>query len=309
MSKHITTLSALFLLQLIIAGLLFSTNSGMQSNINPQSLVHMDKNELNQIQIIAKDTELILTKHEGDWRLKEYPELPLLASKITSLTSELTDTQVTWPVTRTASSHERFKVAEDNFEKRIVFTDKNNNKHELLLGESPSYKQLYVRDADGDEVFSIEYSAYQLSTKASDWLDKSLLSINGISKVSHSSVNLEKHDNEWQLTSPTKLNDQQSLNTESITDLVNQLTSLTVSGIAEETYEATNKLIIHDDKNTEYIYSFAANNDNYFVKRNDINQWFTIPKLKFETLANVSVDKFISETSEQEEDEANNISE
>ncbi|GLX77321.1 hypothetical protein tinsulaeT_06610 [Thalassotalea insulae] len=309
MNKHITLLSALFLLQLVVTGLLFSADSAMENTNVSQALVSMKQDELNKVQIIAENTELTLIKRNDRWRLEGYPKLPLAESKVAAVTDKLIRSQVTWPVTNTQSSHERFKVANDSFEKHIIYTDSSGERQALLLGKSPSFKQLYVRNSEQDEVFSIEFSAYQLSTEIDDWLDKTLLSVDGISQISHAAISLAKRDEKWQLVPPSTLGEQQTLDSENIQELVNQLTSLSVSGLANNTPKPVDKLIVHDDQGQEYIYSFASNEDSYFVKREDINQWFTLSKRKFDKLANLSLDKFISKVGIQEENSEEKVSE
>ncbi len=302
MNKHITILSGLLLLQLVIAGVLFSGNSSMDENASTKLLANINSNELSRVKIIDGDAQLALSKLKGNWRLERYPELDLLDNKIKSITDELASTNVSWPIARTQSSHERFKVASDKFEKQVVFTDKGGKEHILLLGNSPSFKQLYARNFAQDDVFSIEYSAYQLSADVDDWFDKSLLALDGVSKISHSAINIEKADDNWQLAAPSTLTDQQTLDTASIEGFVNQISTLSVTGIAEGSIDATNKLTIHDEQKNEFVYFFASNDEHYFVKREDINQWFSIEKSKFETLANLSLDKFISTPEDQKEE-------
>ncbi len=301
MNKNIPILSGLLLLQLVFAGVLFSTDSDQGGNDESKFLVNINSNELSQIKIIDSDAQLVFSNLGSKWRLEGYPELELLNNKVKSLTEDLSSTKVTWPITRTHSSHERFKVASDQFEKKVVFSDKDGNEQTLLLGNAPNFKQLYVRNVNQDDVFSIEYSNYQLSTDADDWLDKSLLAINDISKISHAAINLEKGNDNWQVAPPSTLADQQTIDTTSIENFVNQLTTLSVSGIAEDSINASNKLTVHDQQGNKFVYFFASNDEQYFVKREDIDQWFTIAQLNFETLANLSFDKFIFTPVKQKE--------
>lgn len=309
MNKPITILSALLILQLVIAGILTSGDASFKNQVNAKALVSFDASELQEIHLIEDDRELTLVKANDNWQLKSYPELAIVNSKVSTLANVLAKKQVTWPVTNTKSSHKRFNVSQNNFKKQVVFTNKEGEQQTLLLGDSPSFKKVYVRSIEDDDVFSIEFSAYQVTAEANNWLDKSLLSVDGISQISHSVINLEKSDEQWQLAMPSTINEQQVLDTDNIQDFVNQLTGLTVSGLAEQTLEATDKLVIHDDKNKEYTYSFAAHDDSYYVKRDDINQWFTLPKPKFERFTNLSLDTFIKENNPQTEEDNQAVSE
>lgn len=301
-------LSSLLVLQLVIVGILFSSDANMDINNETKSLVNLN-NELSNIKIIDGNQELSFSKISGKWRIDNYPALELLDNKVSSLTTELATMQVTWPITSTASSHERFKVTNDNFEKQVYFTDNQGNEQKLLLGKSPSFKKLYARNIDDDDVYSIDYNTYQLSADKNDWLDKSQLAIDSISKISHSVVNLEKSGSDWQLAAPSSLNEQQVLDEEYIEDFINQLTSLAVTGITEEVFEPTNKLTVFDEQDRKFVYSFAAVDDSYYVQRDDIEQWFQLSKSKYEKLAHLSFDQLVSDTLEKKEDESENLSE
>ena len=296
MSKNIIMLSGLLVLQLVITGILFSTESSIQGNNDIKPLVNLNNSELNKVKIIDGDKELTLTKLVDKWQLEDYPELELQDNKVRSITNELATIQVSWPVTSTPSSHERFKVTDSNFEKQVTFTGNGGNHQTLYLGKTPSYKQLYARNVEQNDVFSIEYSGYQVSADVGDWLDKSQLSVDNISKIKHSVINLEKKEESWQLAPPSSLGEQQALDTSSIEEFVNQLNSLSISDIADGVIEPTNTLTISDDKGNQYVYSFASNEKSYFVQRDDIKQWFTLSKPKYEQLANLSLEQFILKT-------------
>lgn len=302
MSKPITILSALLVLQLLIASILAFNDATVQHGSTAKALVSVDKQQLRKIAITEGNDTLTLINNNDHWQLENYPDLPLVKHKIAAVVDELLATQVTWPVTSTSSSHQRFGVAADQFEKQVVFIDQDNNEQRLFLGTSPSFKKLYARNQTEDDVFAIEFNGYQLSSDANDWLDKSLLAIDGITQLNHAVINVEKQDDTWQLTAPSALSDQQSLAVDSIEDLINQLTSLQVTGIAKTNKESTNQLTVYDNSNEKYIYSFAADDENYFVKRSDIDHWFTISKPKFEKFAQLSVEQFVIENNQQEEE-------
>jgi hypothetical protein len=308
MNKHIPLLSAFLVLQLVIAGFLFSANPAMDNVSVQKPLLTINSDAISQIKVIEDDGEISFVQKDNEWQLDGYSELILQKNKLSALTSELANLQVTWPVTSTTSSHERFNLTEDNFEKQIIFSDKDGNEQVLLLGKSPSYKQLYVRDITDNDVYSIKFSAYQVSADVNNWFDKSMLAIDSISKINHSQVNLAKVDEDWQLTPPSALAEQQSLDSGSIEDFINQLTSLSVTGLATESLQATNTLTVLNDQDEKFVYRFAENSDSYFVKRDDIEHWFTLPKAKFEQLANLTLNQFTAQPDNNKEEDSATLS-
>lgn len=309
MNKQILVLTAFLTLQLALAGILFFNDSNAMSSMESKLLVEVNSNKLNKISITEGDETLSLVKENERWQLENYPEITLVNSKVDAIANQLANTQVSWPVTSTENSHERFKVSANDFEKQVEFTDSEGHKQTLLLGKSPSFKQLYARNLADNDVYSIEYSAYQVNSDPDSWLDKSMLSIDSIKEINHAVINLTKNEESWQLAPPSALDEQQALDESSVEDLVNQLTNLSVSGIAKKTPTATNTLTVKNEQNTKYVFSFAADEESYFVKRDDINQWFTLAKPKYDALANLSLDKFVSEEEQLEEEEVDATSE
>ncbi|QBG35546.1 DUF4340 domain-containing protein [Litorilituus sediminis] len=309
MNKQILILTAFLTLQLALAGILFFNDSNAMSRVESRLLVDVGANKLNKISITEGEETLSLIKENDRWQLESYPEITLANSKVDALTNQLANTQVSWPVTRTENSHERFKVSANDFEKQVEFTDSDGHKHTVLLGKSPSFKQLYARNLADNDVYAIEYSAYQVNVDPDSWLDKSMLSIDSIKEIKHSVVNLTKHEQSWQLAPPSALDKQQALDESSVEDFVNQLTNLSVSGIAKKTPTATNTLMVKNEQDRQYVFSFAADEQSYFVKRDDVNQWFTLAKPKYEALAKLSLDKFVSEEEQLEEEEPDVASE
>ena len=117
MSKYITILASALVFQFIIIVFLFSSDPKIDIENKARSLINLDLNELSTIKIVEGEKKLLLTKKQNKWQLEDYPALKLQSSKVKLLTNDLGLMKVTWPVTSTSSSHERFKVMNKNFEK------------------------------------------------------------------------------------------------------------------------------------------------------------------------------------------------
>lgn len=275
MNKAVTILSVVLGAQVILAGALFYNGQNSFETQAPVSLLSLEQQAINEITLQEGDNDkpLTLVKNGENWHLADYPNLPLLDYKVSALTDTLINSKVNWPVSRTQASHERFKVADDNFEKRITYK-LGDDEVDVLLGESPSFKKLYARNGDNNDVFTIEFSGYQLSVDKNDWLNKSLLSVKDISEISQAGfafekaqvqqdADLDEHTESvkntsadksavlpdiikanassktdvetiWQVKAPAKLPEGQTLDTERIDELLEQFSSLTITAIAEQ---------------------------------------------------------------------------
>ena len=346
MNKAVTILSVALGAQVILAGALFYNGQNGFETQTPVSLLNLEQQTITEITLKegGNDKPLTLVKSGENWRLAEYPNLPLLDYKVSALTNDLINSKVNWPVSRTQASHERFKVADDNFEKRITYK-LGDDEVEVLLGESPSFKKLYARNGSGDDVFTIEFSGYQLSVDKNDWLNKSLLSVNDISEISQAGLSFEKvavkqetklDENaidtsaavagivkatnsseqeimsEWQVKAPAKLPEDQTLDTERIDELLEQFSSLTVTAIAvqEIAFSDIEKLSVKDANGKQFDFEFAQHEDSYYVKRSDFAHWFSLGKAQFDNLANIKANDFFitpddDENSQQLSNETN----
>ena len=339
MNKAVTILSVALGAQVILAGALFYNGQNSFETQAPVSLLSLEQQTISEITLQEGDNDkpLKLVKNGKDWHLADYPSLPLLVYKVSVLTDNLVNSKVNWPVSRTQASHERFKVADDNFEKRITYK-LGDDEVEILLGESPSFKKLYARNGDNNDVFTIEFSGYQLSVDKNDWLSKSLLSVNDISEISQAGLSFEKvaiaqetklvendensidtsavvagvvnatngteHEvmSEWQVRAPANLPEGQILDTKRIDELLEQFSSLTVTAIAEQDIDFADieKLSVKDADGKQFDFEFAQHDDSYYVKRSDFAHWFSLGKAQFENLANIKANDFFTTPNDDE---------
>ena len=84
-----------------------------------------------------------------------------LKSSISKITSE--------------SSRERFEVTRDSNQRHIQLFGAEETIGELFLGTSPGYRRVHARAGGADEVYSIDFSTFEVPVGKDDWLDKDLL--------------------------------------------------------------------------------------------------------------------------------------
>src|SRR3546814_12542692 len=64
------------------------------------------------------------------------------------------------PVATSGAALERFKVTEESHERRIVLNGGDGTLGEVLIGTSPSFRQVYARTPEDDVVFSVAFETY-----------------------------------------------------------------------------------------------------------------------------------------------------
>ena len=160
---------------------------------------------------------------------------------------------------------------------------------EILVGTSPGFKRSHVRKEGADEVYSVAINTYDLPTNTTDWLDKSLLQIEGVSSVTLNGEALVQQDEQW------VFGDSDNTDQTKAAELVSALEGLRVTGVAENPADDIafeNVAVKAGD--AEYEYRFAAVNDEYLVGRQDIDALFSLSKSAYDNV--IGVELLVSES-------------
>lgn len=179
MKRTILILSLALLVQLGLAlGMRLTANEmGAYSGGGP--LLKLIAANIDQLRIDGTGDQgsVVLKKVDAKWTLPDHFNAPADQAKVDNLVATLIDIERSWPVAKTADAEKRFKVADDDFERRLVFQSNGKDLVTLLLGSSPGFRKVHARLAGEPQVYDIPFSTYQASLKAADWVDKKPLRI------------------------------------------------------------------------------------------------------------------------------------
>jgi len=203
-----------------------------------------------------------LEKLDDGWQLAS--GLPADATKIDVLLARLTNLSLGWPVSTNADLHERFEVADDNFQRKLTLTN-DGGETTLYFGTSPGYQQVHAR-GDSDSVFAVKVANHEMPAVADDWLDKSLLRATGdVSSVAWGNgLTVIKEPTGWMLGD-------ELANIEATAAAVNNVASVQVLGVLEAAPTAPPaeaQEILVRDASGEYRLSFwprEPSNDHVIV--------------------------------------------
>ena len=104
-----------------------------------------------------------------------------------------------WAAATSADASRRFKVAEESHERRILLRKGEKTIAELLLGASPSFRQVYAR-ADGQpNIYSIQFANYDVGTRGEDWMNRDVLGLpdDKIASISIGDLRLDRKDGRY----------------------------------------------------------------------------------------------------------------
>ena len=276
MTPLMRNLTVLLIVQLLLALWLFSS---IDTEIDTRPLLPQ-LSVADSLQLSSKDGELTLTKQGDNWQLSN--GLPVSRGKLDSLLRDLTALKSGWPVAQSSEAQRRFSVAEDKFEQKLVLMQGEKVLHTLYLGDSPAFRQLYVR-TDGDEaIYKAALNRFELSLEESAWLDKQLLRLPVVERIAQGANSLSRQGDNWQL----------SLNGESHTadsaaarDLVAKLSSLSVMKRAEKAPLSSDITELNVRSSArDYQYQLVKQDDTALIRRNDIEHWFELSQSQFDQL-------------------------
>jgi len=118
-----------------------------------------------------------LKKQKDGWIVPALQDFPADAKKITDLMDKLHGLKRGLPVATSADALTRFKVTDDNHERRIVLKKDGKAVGEVLMGSSSSYREVHVRTPADDAVYDVAYEIYEASAKPEDWMDRDYLKV------------------------------------------------------------------------------------------------------------------------------------
>ena len=279
MTPLMRNLTVLLIVQLLLALWLFSSSN---DDIETRPLLPQ-LNAADSLLLSSKDGELALTKHGDNWQLTG--GLPVSQGKLDNLLRDLSALKTGWPVAQSAEAQSRFSVAEDKFEQKLVLKQGEKALHTLYLGDSPAFRQLYLR-TDGDEaIYKAALNRFELSVDESVWLDKQLLRLPVVERIAQGDNSLSRQGDNWQLS----LNgESHSADSAAARELVAKLSALSVLKRAAKAPLSSDitELSVRSSAR-DYQYQLVKQDDTALIRRNDIDLWFELSQSQFEPLISV----------------------
>ncbi|MGY6275453.1 DUF4340 domain-containing protein [Methylomonas sp. MgM2] len=293
MTKFQTWLSGLLLAQLLLAAVLFfSQQQGRQPK--PEALLGFIPEQADKLIVSDAKQSVTLTKPGDNWIIPKLKQLPADAGKLNALLNRLKNLQAGWPVATTQSSHKRFEVAEDKFQRRLQFYQGDKPAGELYIGTSPGFKKSHVREPGDDNVYAVNVSSFEWPAKNDDWLDKSLLAAKDIDQIKGPDYVLQKKDDGWHFAAAeaaTESDDQSKPQLDQVKamELAMALAGLKVLAPVDQLPPGDNKTVTVDVSGPKdsWTYILVKAGDQYFVSRNDRDVLFSISQLDFDRIAGV----------------------
>jgi hypothetical protein len=275
-----TTLFMVLILQIGIAMSMHHSSSSNKNEQFNQPIMDIMASSVERITVDdGKGQSCVLSRVNDQWQLDNYHQLPADQNKVKSMLSKLEKDKSGWPVATTESSRLRFKVADNDYRKKLVLTNDAGDKA-LYLGVSPGFRQLNVRRQGEEQVYSVRLNDYDFPLKDVDWMDKTLLQPKAeISLIKAADFSLSKKKGKWSLADSDK-----ALDIKQVTKLTNALSHLRVQSADQKKPEGDVYHISLHAGDKDYQYQLFKVADDHFISRNDFDVAFKISEPDYKNL-------------------------
>lgn len=178
MKRTIQILVLLFIVQVGFAiGINFYQPQNSDSTGNDK-LVAAKTDNIDHVTIEdSEGAKVVLVKTGTDWKLPDQSNFPADSNKVDGLISKLSGLHEGLPIATSSGAVKRFKLAKDDFERRITLAKGDATKAVLYFGTSQGTHQIHARRDDQNEVYAVTMGSYDAPAKADDWIDSTALQI------------------------------------------------------------------------------------------------------------------------------------
>lgn len=296
MNRFNLTLAALLALQLAVAGAIYLGGRPVATEAESWALLDLPVDTIDRVEIVDDEgRRAALAKTDGGWRLDGHFDLPVDEARLDPVLESLAADQPAWPVATSAAGRARFKVAEDDFRKKVIVTA-GTDIRTLYLGTSPNYRQVHVRRDRDDAVYGIRLDGYALAADPDRWLDRELLQLGAAVDALHGpGYALVRSDSAWQSAAGGGEPDGDAIDA-----LARALAGLRIDAAEERPVpdDAIEIRVVSGE--SERVYRFFADGDDHFVRRDDFAPAFRIAASAFDGIAGVGADQLLAPAAESD---------
>jgi hypothetical protein len=298
--KLIPILSAVLVLQLVLAAGLHWAGSANSAGESGQKLLAVDFDQLDGLRIEDGNSSVAIRKINQEWQLPDI-DFPAAATRLNDFLDKLNELEKGWPVATSGDAAGRFKVSDDEFERRITLSQGEDVKAVLYLGTSPRYRNVHARLDGESEIHLIELGTYEAGIRQDDWIDKEILKQDpaDITRVSWGDWVFEKKDDVWTLPG---LKEDEQANVQEIQTLVDKIANIRIEGVLGKENKKefgldkpqhTLALGLTDGKSINYQLS-KPDNESYFVlKSSALQHYLQLPTYTINPILDTKRDKLV----------------
>lgn len=293
MNSKINILAAVLVVQLLLVGTSLIADGGADGD--DAHFLQFDAAVVTQLQVTEGDNSVALTRGADGWSVDGYPAD---ADKVKGVLDKFADMRAAWPVATTSAAAERFEVTDDNHQRQLRLLAGDDDVAHVYLGTSPGYRRVHARVAGADDVFSINFSNFELPGQTDEWLARKLLAADGdVTGLALADAwQLRQGDEGWLLGDAAADQDAAS----SLAERVQGLSVTGLSSMDTAAAESKGALTVTDSTGDYTLQWFrTAEPDEYAVRTSRRDGLFTVATYVAEQII-VTADDLMAELTEAE---------
>lgn len=304
MTRRIPILSAVLVLQIGLAAALAFSGRDSGAFRSDEKFIDLELASLGKIVIQAKDDPaLVMERKDGSWILPDHFDFPVSSTKLDHLTGKLFGITKPWPVGTTGVAAKRFKVADEDFERKITFSKGQEEVATLLIGTSPGFKKVHARLASEEAIYAIDFSSYEASVKPQDWEDKDLLDLDPdeIVRVEMDGVRLMRDGDALTVSDVGEAEETDPSGVNTLLSKLSKPTFLEVLGTEDkpeyrqDTPVLAYTLEMKSGEAIDYTYSQPKEGDDFILKVSSRPEYFETSKYSVEGVQELTRGKLVRE--------------
>lgn len=312
MKRWIPILSGLLGAQVVLALAVNLTGEDYGAYQATEKLLAFDKESVDGLRIEDAENSVVLKSRNGKWLLPEREDFPVSGGDVERLLNKLSSLEKGWPVATTSGAARRFKVSEEEFERKLTLLSKNETLAELYVGTSPGFRKVHVRPGDKDAVFGVGFNAWEANAEADDWIDKEILRLDEseIAAVEMPGFVLRREEGTLKVQG---LTEEEQTNEEEARAFVGKLAGLRIQSLlgteAKPEYRQDDpelELKIKREGGDVLAYRFSKPEEgaHYVLKRSDLEHYFKVPEFTVDPIKETARTKLVRTEADRRSAEA-----
>jgi hypothetical protein len=268
-----------------------------------ETLLSFDAKMVDDILIEQDDEQRVkLKKLEERWNVFSMNNFQADKDKVEAFLDKLAELKKGWPVATTNTAAKRFKVAENNFERKITLSKEGKNIDTLFIGTSPGFRKIHARRNDEDSIYAVNFNDYEAGTRHEDWIDKGVLThkTSEILRVQLPDFSLLRQDENLIVEGiDASTEDTVAEEADRLVRKIADLRIRTVLGIdAKPEYNQDNPvfrytLVLSSGDSEEYVFSKPKDADDYVLKPSHCEEYFKVDNWVVDSLMEIDRSKLV----------------
>ena len=178
MQKTMGMLGVLLAVQLVLAVSMSTTGPDLTAQRPDTPLLDLGGVAVDHLTIEGPDKQQVILARVGeDWLLPASDDFPADASKVNLLLERLKGLKRGLAVATSPGAKKRFRVSDEDFERRVLLGEGDETVATLYFGTSPGMRRVHARTGEDEAVYTTAFGTYDAPVKPEAWEDKSVLTI------------------------------------------------------------------------------------------------------------------------------------